>query len=161
MPPRPLYDGHRYDYSCSVGHQLSQLLHLMRREVERRMAAHDLTDAQWKPLWLLAIGRASTVIELARELDMDPGALSRLLDRLVAKGLIARERSEVDRRVVQLNLTAAGRAVADHIPHVLAAVNNDFLDGFSRDEWQQLLGLVGRLVANGQALQAADAEEAA
>lgn len=159
--PKPLYDGARYDFACSVGHQLFQLLQLMRREVEQRMAAHDLTDAQWKPLWLLAIGRASTPVELARELDMDPGALSRLVERLVAKGLITRERSEADRRVVHLALTAAGREVADHVPHVLAGVNNDFLNGFSRDEWQQLLALVGRMVANGQALSATRPQEAA
>lgn len=150
----PLYDGERYDYACSVGHLLFQLLQLMRREVEQRMAAHELTDAQWKPLWMLAIGRASTPNELAKELDMDPGALSRLVDRLVAKDLVTRERSEADRRVVLLRLTEAGRQVADHVPHVLAAVNNDFLAGFSREDWERLLEMVGRMVANGQALQA-------
>ncbi|MCP5272535.1 MAG: MarR family transcriptional regulator [Burkholderiaceae bacterium] len=154
-PPRRFYDGARYQYDHSVGHQVYQLLQLMRREVEHRMAAHDLTDAQWRPLWLLAIGQANTPAELARELDMDPGALTRLLDRLVAKGLVARERSESDRRVVQLALTDAGRTVAGQVPHVLAGVNNDFLAGFTRAEWQQLLALIGRLAANGQALQAA------
>lgn len=157
-PSRPFYDGDRYDYAQSVGHQLFQLLQQMRREVEHRMAAHDLTDAQWRPLWLLALGVASTPAELARELDMDPGALTRLLDRLVAKDLVTRERSDADRRVVLLQLTDAGRAVAGQVPHVLAGVNNDYLAGFSRADWQQLLALIGRLTANGQALQAARAE---
>jgi hypothetical protein len=30
------------------------------------MAALDLTDAQWKPLWMLASGRADTANEMAR-----------------------------------------------------------------------------------------------
>ena len=37
-----------------------------------------------------------------------------------------------------LTLTAAGEAVADHVPQVLADVNNAYLRDFSRDEWQQL-----------------------
>ena len=156
MPARkPFYDGAQYDYTHGVGHQLFQLLHTMRRQVDQRMAEHDLTDAQWRPVWLLAIGRVSTPLELARELEMDPGAMSRLIDRLAAKGLIERERSAADRRVVHLRLTPAGKAVAAQVPHVLADVNNHFLAGFSKTEWRQLLDLIARMQANGQALPTA------
>jgi DNA-binding MarR family transcriptional regulator len=151
--PCPLYDGHRYDVSESVGHQLFSVMMLMRREVESRMAAHGLTDAQWKPLWMLKAGRATTAFELAREMDVDAGAVTRLVDRLVAKGLLERARSATDRRVVHLQLTAAGEAAAERIPHVLAAVNNDFLRGFSESEWKQLRRLLERLAANGAMLQ--------
>jgi DNA-binding MarR family transcriptional regulator len=154
---KPFYDGAQYDYANSVGHQLFQLLHTMRRDVDRRMAQHGLTDAQWRPVWLLAIGRVSTPLELARELEMDPGAMSRLVGRLAAKGLVERKRSAADRRVVHLRLTPAGEAVAAQVPHVLAAVNNHFLAGFSSAEWRQMLDLIKRMQANGQALPSASA----
>jgi DNA-binding MarR family transcriptional regulator len=152
--PCPLYDGHRYDVSESVGHQLFNVMMLIRREVEVRMAAHGLTDAQWKPLWMLKAGRAATAFELAREMDVDAGAVTRMVDRLATKGLVDRVRSETDRRVVHLRLTPAGEAAADRIPHVLAAVNNDFLRGFSESEWKQLRKLLDRMAGNGTALQA-------
>lgn len=151
--PFPRYDGARYDVSQSVGHQMVGVVGQMRREVERRMAALDLTDAQWKPLWLLASGRADTGFEMARLLEMDAGAMTRLLDRLEGKGLLQRVRSAADRRVVHLRLTAAGQAAAARVPHVLAAVNNDFLQGFSEAEWLQLRALLARLADNGNALQ--------
>ena len=47
------YDGTRYEISESIGHMLMQLMAGMRREVEARMTEHGLTDAQWKPLWLI------------------------------------------------------------------------------------------------------------
>jgi DNA-binding MarR family transcriptional regulator len=150
----PLYDGNRYEMGDSIGHQLFGLMTMFRREVETRMAEYDLTDAQWKPLWLLKAGRASTAIELARHMEIDAGAITRMLDRLEAKGLIERLRSDEDRRVVYLSLTKAGEAAAAKVPHVLAAVNNDFLRGFSEAEWKQLRKLLGRLAANGAALQA-------
>lgn len=156
--PCLFYDGTRYDMGDSIGHQLFHLMTLMRRAVEARMAKHGLTDAQWKPLWMLKAGRASTAIELAREMDIDAGAVTRMVDRLETKGLIERLRSDEDRRVVHLSLTKAGEAAAEEVPHVLAAVNNDFLRGFSEADWKQLKKLLSRLATNGVALQTEDVE---
>jgi DNA-binding MarR family transcriptional regulator len=158
LPTRPLYDARHYVAAESVGHQLHNLMQLMRRELEARMAEHDLTDAQWKPLWALQTGRAGTANELARCIDMDPGATTRLVDRLVAKGLVERTRSDTDRRVVQLHLTPAGAEVVQKVPPVLAGLNNDFLSGFSVEEWQQLRQMIERMQSNGHALQTARAE---
>lgn len=161
MPAHPFkpYDAARYQPERGVGYQLAMLVNLWRREIESRMATLDLTDAQWKPLWVLSRGQADTVLEVARLLDMDPGAATRLIDRLAGKGLLERARSTSDRRVVHLRLTAAGQAAASQLAPVLASTNNDFLQGFSSAEWEQLLALVARLTANGQAL--ATAREAA
>ncbi len=152
--PCPLYDGANYDVAASVGHQLSMLVTVMRRELECRMAEHGLTDAQWKPLWLLKSGKATTAFELARDMGVDAGAITRLLDRLEAKGLIERLRSATDRRVVHLRLTPAGEAAVEQVPHVLAALNNDLLRGFSESEWTQFRKLVERMSQNGQSLLA-------
>lgn len=158
--PCPLYDGRNYELADSVAHQLISVMLQMRREVDRRMVQHDLTDAQWKPLWMLKIGRASNAIELAREMGIDAGAVTRMLDRLEGKGLLERVRSEADRRVVHLRLTPAGEAVAKKVPYVLASVNNDFLRGFSEAEFKQLRRLLARMADNGATLQS-DSEAAA
>ena len=159
-PPCTLYDGRRYDVAESVGHQLVHLMMLMRREVELRMAEHGLTDAQWKPLWMLKTGRAATANELAREMDIDAGAVTRMVDRLESKGLVERVRSAADRRVVHLRLSAAGEAAVKKVPFVLASVNNDFLRGFSEAEWKQLRRLLARMAINGTALRQSDTEPA-
>lgn len=156
----PLFDARRYEMSESLGHQLVQLLGQMRREMELRMARHGLTDAQWKPLWMLQQGRAGTPVELARESGIDAGAMTRMVDRLVAKGLVERLRSETDRRVVNLRLTAAGEEAAGHVPAVLASIHNDVLEGFSAEEWAQLKAFLARALANAQALAAHHGPEA-
>ncbi|WP_372528080.1 MarR family winged helix-turn-helix transcriptional regulator [Piscinibacter sp.] len=148
------YAGERYVMGESLGHVLFQLMLSMRREIESRMAEHGLTDAQWKPLLMLKMGRAGTAFELSKEMCVDAGATTRMLDRLEAKGLIERVRSETDRRVLHVALTAEGEKVVEHVPHVLAATNNDFLRGFSKQEWTQLKELLQRMLANGQAMQA-------
>src|SRR5262249_10330346 len=92
------YAGDTYDMSQSMGHLMFQVVMGRKREVDARMSDLGLTDAQWKPLWMIKTGRADTAFELAREMSIDAGAMTRMLDRLAAKGLIERVRSETDRR---------------------------------------------------------------
>jgi DNA-binding MarR family transcriptional regulator len=82
--------------------------------------------------------------------------MTRAMDRLEAKGLVRRERSVEDRRVVLLALTPEGRKVARRVPAVLSDVLNGHLDGFSVAEWEQLQALLRRMVVNGQALRETD-----
>ena len=137
----------------NVGLLMKRALQSIRQTIDRGLAPHDLTQAQWLPLVRIAHGGCTTIAALARDQAMDPGAMTRAVDRLEAKGLLRRERSQQDRRVVQLVLTDAGREAASHVPPVLVQVLNAHLAGFSQDEWQQLVGLLTRVVAHGDALR--------
>lgn len=155
--PQRFYDGRGYVAGDSVGYLLNQVVISMRRQIEQAMTAHELTAAQWYPLWKLKRDGPGTAQDLARDMDIDAGAMTRLIDRLAGKGLVERVRSQADRRVVTLTLTAAGDAVAAHVPQVLADVNNAYLRGFNPNEWQLLQQLLRRMLASGQALAAASA----
>ena len=84
------YAGHDYVAGDSVGYLLHQVVTSMRRHIEQAMAVHDLTAAQWLPLWQLARDGACSAQQLARDVDIDAGAATRLVGRLVAKGLVER-----------------------------------------------------------------------
>lgn len=150
--PVRFYAARRYVAGDSVGWLLNTIVVSMRRRIEQRVAVHGLTAAQWLPLWRLKSGCPGTARELARDLDIDAGAMTRLIDRLVAKGLVERVRDAADRRVVRLSLTPAGDAVAARLPAVLAEVNNDYLRGFSGDEWHALTAMLRRMLDNGRSV---------
>lgn len=154
------YDGKNHDPNCSVGWLLRRVSNSIRNVVDDRMVDHDLTHAQWAPLLFISLGRGSTPAELARLLDMDTGAMTRTLDRLEEKGFLERERSAEDRRVVKLELTAAGKKLTEIIPLVIAAVLNDHLAGFSKAEHTQLVDMLGRMLANGERLVSGPQQEA-
>lgn len=138
----------------SVGRLMSSVVTAMTQELERQFEPSGLTNAQWRPLFKLGFTNTSTVAELARQCTLDAGGMTRLLDRLEAKGLCHRERSEQDRRVVNLALTEAGREAVKDIPAVLSRVHNAYLAGFSHEEWQALKGYLQRILDNALALQA-------
>ena len=146
--PAAFYDPENYKPEESVGYLMRQILGTVASEVDRQLAHTDLTNAQWVPLFKLHTGCASTVAELARHCNLDAGAMTRLLDRLEAKNLCKRVRSETDRRVVNITLTEAGTLAARDIPRVLSTVQNAHLAGFSVAEFEALKGYLNRILAN-------------
>jgi DNA-binding MarR family transcriptional regulator len=151
--PAAFYKPAGYSPDESVGYLMRRILTLLSAEVEHGLGPAGLTNAQWVPLLKLHMGHASTVAELARECNLDAGAMTRLLDRLEAKGLVKRQRSSEDRRVVNLALTEEGAVAAGRIPAILCGAQNAHLAGFTQEEWQTLKGLLRRMLANAQAIQ--------
>lgn len=86
----------------------------------RRLAqAHRLTGPQLVCLRQIHKDGETTPSALARQISLSQATVTGILDRLAARGLVTRVRSESDRRRVMLTLTAAGRAVADTAPSPL------------------------------------------
>ncbi len=152
--PADFYQPASYTPEESAAFLMKQILASMSAEVDHALTPQGLTHAQWIPLLKIHWGHASTAAELAREIQLDAGATTRLLDRLEAKGLVRRERSTEDRRVVKLALTPEGAAAARKIPAVLCKVQNAHLAGFDAGEWLQLKTLLRRVLENARALQA-------
>lgn len=151
--PADLYAPGTYCAEESVAYLMKRVLASFIQQAEVRLEPHDLTHAQWMPLFKLRQAKRMAVAELARQLNMDAGATTRLLDRLEKKGLCKRVRSLEDRRVVMLELTPEGEASAELVPGVLTDVLNAHLAGFSKTEWQALKSYLNRMLENGEALR--------
>lgn len=149
-PAAAFYDPLNYSPEESVGFLMRQILTSVATQVEAELAHTELTNAQWVPLFKIYNGHASTVAELARVCHMDTGAMTRLLDRLETKGLVQRQRSDTDRRVVHIALTEIGTQAARAIPHALSAVQNRALAGFSAEEFATFKQLLRRVLDNSQ-----------
>jgi DNA-binding MarR family transcriptional regulator/GNAT superfamily N-acetyltransferase len=92
---------------------------------------HSLTEA--RVLYELGQRDVTEVSDLRRDLDIDAGFLSRLLNRLQRNGLAARERSDTDARRHRIRLTDEGRAAfveldqrsADEIGELLEQIGDE------------------------------------
>ena len=155
-PPADFYRPAAYCAEESVGYLMKRIMLSIVHQADKRLDAHGLTSAQWGPLLRLRTAGGSTVAELARWLQVDAGAMTRLLDRLEKKGLCKRVRSTEDRRVVQVELTPEGEAAVAGVPAVLSEVMNAHLAGFSKTEWLALKTYLNRMLETGEALRDAD-----
>ncbi|MBS0394425.1 MAG: MarR family transcriptional regulator [Proteobacteria bacterium] len=141
------YDAHSYTVGDSIGYLIRHCASLMRQQLELAFEGQGLTFVQWVTLMRLRDNPRLTAGDLCRDLHHDSGAFSRVVDHLESSGLVSRERSASDRRVVQLKLTAAGRqAVTNLIPIVVERLNHALAD-FSAADVATLARLLRRLSA--------------
>lgn len=133
----------------SVGYLIKLASQVVMRNLDAELQTYDLTAPQWVPLLILSKGRADTVAGCAREIDVDTGAMTRMLDRLETKGFVTRTRSKEDRRVVNVELTKAGHEIVKLIPPTICSVLNGHLRGFSLEEFETFKNLLRRFLKNG------------
>jgi len=145
---QPIYAIETFRPSHGIGAFIGRARRTIVEAIEQRLAPLEISHAQWIVVMLLGDGTAATAAELCKILIYDPGAMTRLLDRLEKKGVLRRMRAKGDRRTVRLELTAEGRRLYPRILEALVQEYNRLLRGFSRSEVRRLEQLLGRMVAN-------------
>jgi MarR family 2-MHQ and catechol resistance regulon transcriptional repressor len=128
------------------------------RAVACKVAEYDLTAPQFGVLEALYHLGPLSLGELAEKLLVTGGNVTYVMDRLEAQGLVARERSGDDRRVVKAHLTSKGRATIagvfpGHVEFVKGLVQG--LDSGEREGLRALLKKLGKTVAEENAQNAA------
>ena len=138
-----------YQLAESVGYLISRVKSMMSNMVtQRSMAELGITSTQASILFMVASGKCLLAAELAREYGIDASAVTRLIDRLEKRGLLTRVRSNEDRRVVRLALTAEGTAIAARLPAIFTGVMDQLMSGFTPEETGFLKSLLRRVLAN-------------
>jgi DNA-binding MarR family transcriptional regulator len=119
----------------------------------KQFAAEDIwaevSMREYDVLYTLAKCREPIRIsELHRHVLLSQPALSRMVDRLVRRGLIERQPDPADRRGVRLSLTSAGRAVQRQVGRKHArSVARGMTAGLSRSELAQLEAICLKLAS--------------
>lgn len=121
-------------------------LSLLDAELQRE---HDLTLGSYEVLLQLAEapGESLRMGELAERILLSRSGLTRLVDRLVARGLVVRNLCERDRRGTYAKLTDAGRGAFEAArPTHMRGVREHFIDRLGEGDldrlaaaWQRLL----------------------
>ncbi len=96
----------------------------------------------------LLLGRAALLKDkiIDTHMSLDSGSMTRMLDRLEQKDLLARKRSEQDRRQVQLVLTPEGQRVADMLPEIGAQALNQLAGALEPGELQTLEKILKKIL---------------
>jgi len=120
---------------------------IRRLDAELR-AEHQLSMAEYDVLLRLARAKEPRLrmTELARRVMMSPSGLTRVVDRLVQRGLVHRERTDGDARVMLAHLTDDGRdalrrAAKTHV----RGIREHFTDQLSRSQLRDVAVALERL----------------
>jgi DNA-binding MarR family transcriptional regulator len=113
------------------------LLHLNRR-LRRELAPLGITGGQAALLWAIRSNPGIGLQELADLEGVSAPAMSAHVDRLEAAGLVARRRSDRDRRRVELGVTDAGHRVLRSARRRRTAWLAERLRGLEPDELERI-----------------------
>jgi DNA-binding MarR family transcriptional regulator len=144
----PVYDAKSFEPSKSVGYLVNRVRIEMLAEIDRELEPFDVSSAQYFIMGHLIHGMADSASGLCKGIAYDPGAMTRMVDRLEAKGLIRRVRSEDDRRAVKLEVTGEGKVLFPKMRVKVIGVLNHMLRGFTKSEARQVEGLLQRVLTN-------------
>jgi len=150
--PAHYYTVESLEAERSVGFLIKRCGVLMTQFAERSFESQPISFTQW--VVLMTLGQRSHVspTELSANIGHDMGALTRLVDELHREGLVRRERSEEDRRAVEIAITAEGRRVANSGKRVVVDLLNQLVEPYSAEEIESLIVLLQKFLARMQAV---------
>lgn len=139
-----------YPPNANLGLIFRQVRDAMWADMAREMAlaGHELTYSQFMTIKHLAVDSTTGVTELARHAQLNPGAMTRLLDKLEARGLLQRVADPADRRALHIVLTESGLQIWRDIRHCGQIVRDRAMQGMDENEREQLFRLLGQVLQN-------------
>jgi DNA-binding MarR family transcriptional regulator len=126
----------------ALGAMLSDAVIMFHEAVAAR---RNLSAADHKALGIIERNGPMTASELAKHTGLTAGAITGLVDRLIAAGYVSREHDRADRR--RVILSASGEQVSDVLEAfaALSASQSDFADRYTPDEAAAIVDWVTRI----------------
>jgi len=124
---------------------LAQAAHRMSYRFHKELRRLGVREAEWRVLASLTGSDAMTLTTLERYVLAPQSTLSRTVDRLVTRGLIARQADQDDRRAVKVELTAEGADVARNLITAAEQFQTEDLTHLSQTEIRRLRAALATL----------------
>jgi DNA-binding MarR family transcriptional regulator len=134
------------DLSSHLGYWLRFVSNHVSLAFARKVEGHGVTVSEWVLLRVLHGTEPTAPSRLADRLGLTRGAVSKLADRLEAKGLIARTASESDGRAHTLALTPEGAALVPVLAALADENDAEFFADLTADERAVIAGALRRIV---------------
>lgn len=134
--------------SPNLGFLLAEVTRLLRRRFDRLVCETGLTRSQWQVISRLSKDEGMSQAALAEILEIEPITLTRLIDRLNAKGLIERRPNPRDRRSWSLHLTGAARPLLAELERHAEVARAEAFRGVPSEDLVKLEETLGAIKAN-------------
>lgn len=138
------------DLESNVQHWINRLSFMLRAEAQTRLKAAglNLTAEEWALLMVLWRDGPTQMAALAAITLRDRTTVTRLVDRLIKKGLVQRTSSKTDRRQVIIEVTKTGTQMMPPAMATLAPLIEKSSAGISAHELSITMDVLRRMAKN-------------
>lgn len=137
-----------------TGYWMRMVSNAVSQEFARKVSGKAVTVAEWSFMRALYDLEPTPPSVLAEKMGMTKGAISKLAERLVAKGLVERTESQQDKRAHSLSLTKSGRAKIPVLASLADENDAEFFGALTKEE-HETLGRILKVLAEQHGLKAA------
>ena len=132
----------------SISIRLTVLARQMRNDFDRHVGDIGLTRSQWSLIAVVASRPGATQRQIAELLEISEASAGRLVDRLVAEGLLARTDRIDDRRARAVTLTDATKPLLERMSEFACSREERFFRGIETGQLVEFRAVLDRLHGN-------------
>lgn len=131
-----------------LGIRIAKVRNSIKNEMEVALSPYELTTTQFVVLLKLCEKDRMTQKDLAKETDYKQSALTLILDKLEAKGLVNRESKKNDRRAYLIAITKEGKELENVLIKLSLEVEKKVLQGISEKEKDTFIFMLDKIMEN-------------
>lgn len=136
------------DLESSIPYLIARAGVRMGQSFTRELKQFNMTLTEWRVCSVLHHIPHQRLSQVAVNTSTEPSTLSRVVDGLMQRGLLLRDRSDDDARAVALSLTTEGEALTQRLIPMAQLYERVSLNGFSTAQGDQLRDMLRRLYDN-------------
>jgi DNA-binding MarR family transcriptional regulator len=135
----------RHSVVDGLGFSLSRAALILQASVDEALKDLNITRPSWSVLACLYFDDITAPGDIARFLRMERTAVSRVISRLEAQGLVLRAQNAQDGRGYRLEVTQAGRDICEQGPALIQRAMRPHLRDLSENDVDLLISLLHRI----------------
>lgn len=116
--------------------------------IRAMLQTSGITEQQWRILRVLDEGGATDVTGLAEQAGLLAPSVTRIVQSMANKQLIARQTDPNDRRRQLVSLLPKGQAILDDNLEQAHSIAKGFKTQLGQDDYERLLDLLDKLISN-------------
>ena len=129
-----------------IGYRMRIVSNAVSHSFARKLAVHDVTVAEWVILREMYSGDETTSpSKIAEITGLTRGAISKLIERLLQKGLLTRTESAGDRRYQDIKLTAIALKLVPKLASIADENDKSFFSVLSKVDRKKLMEILMKL----------------
>ncbi|HSW05897.1 MarR family winged helix-turn-helix transcriptional regulator [Aquabacterium sp.] len=145
-----------FDLEIALPYLLARAGTRMGQAFSKEIRRFDISLTEWRVFAALHHAPHQRLSQLAEHTSAEPSTLSRVVDGLLQRGLLVRDRSDEDARALALSLTEAGRDLTLRIIPLAQLFERVSLAGLSSAQADALRGMLRTVYVNLAVLDSSD-----
>jgi MarR family transcriptional regulator, transcriptional regulator for hemolysin len=139
------------DLKSHIGYWLRVVSNAVSHSFAKKLAASDVTVAEWVILREMYAGEQTTSPSVVADMTgLTRGAVSKLIERLLQKGLVTRAEAAGDRRYQEIKLTAAARKLLPKLASIADENDEKFFSVLTVSERSALMTMLVKMAESHQ-----------